>query len=176
MAAGVTIQHIRDATQGEQHVVRCMPNLAAEHCLSPSVAVACPGLGMDQMRIAEQILTAIGSIHWIDDEDTMHAVTAISGSGPAYLFVFAEALSEVATALGISRDLALDLSIDTIAGAAALLQKHKNPSALCNQVASPGGTTQAALDVLKETGGLQALITRAASAAATRSRTLSENG
>ena len=172
VAAGITVKQIQTLTNSNQAVVRCMPNLAAEVGQSATVAVASKEVGKSQKELVNRILQAIGTVHGTTDEDMMHAVTAISGSGPAYVFAFAEAMSAAAKSLGLSDELGLALSIDTISGAAALLKQNGNPADLRVQVTSPGGTTQAALQVLQ--GGLDRLVLKAVSAAASRSRELSK--
>ncbi len=129
----------------------------------------------NQKESANILLSAVGQVAWVDDEELMHGVTAVSGSGPAYVFYLIEAMAAASVEAGLSKDLAAQLARETIIGSAELAnQSDASPSTLRTSVTSPGGTTQAALDVLmKEEGGLTDLMKQAVSAAATRSKNLS---
>ncbi len=140
----------------------------------------CAGAGVDataRMQ-AEVLMQAVGKTVWLDDEDYMDAVTAIGGSGPAYLFYLVEALKDSGEALGLSPEIADLLARQTIIGSARMLdESDETASRLRGNVTSPGGTTQAALNILvKKKGGLIDLMRRATKAAAKRSRDLSEAG
>jgi pyrroline-5-carboxylate reductase len=118
-------------------------------------------------------LAATGSVEWVDDEALMDAVTAVSGSGPAYVFLLAEAMAQAGTAAGLPAALAEKLARETVAGSGELLHRSPLPAAtLRANVTSPGGTTAAALAVLMARDGLVPLMTRAVAAAAKRGREL----
>ncbi|HHG89970.1 MAG TPA: pyrroline-5-carboxylate reductase [Devosia sp.] len=174
IAAGFSIERIQSLSRSGQPVVRTMPNLAAEVGLSATVAVASEQATDIHRNITKSIMGAVGSLRWVDDEELLHAVTAISGSSPAYVFALAEALAAAAEPLGLSKELGHDLAIDTVLGAAALMKENRDPADLRKQVCSPGGTTLAALEVLQGTPGLNELITNTANACVKRSRELAE--
>ena len=118
-------------------------------------------------------MAAVGAVAWVDDEALLDPVTAVSGSGPAYVFFMIEALAQAGVEAGLPEDLAMRLARETVAGAGELVHlSAEAPSMLRRNVTSPGGTTQAALDVLMAPDGLQPLMTRAVAAAARRSREL----
>ena len=124
--------------------------------------------------IADSLLRGVGTVEWLDDERLIDAVTAVSGSGPAYVFYLAECLAEAGTAAGLPPDLAARLARATVIGAGELLhQSDLPPSKLRQNVTSPGGTTAAALDVLMAKDGLQPLLTKAVAAARRRAGELS---
>ncbi len=126
-----------------------------------------------QRELVLALLSAVGEVEWISDESLMDAVTALSGSGPAYVFLLAEALARAGAASGLPPDLAGRLARATVAGSGELLHRSPlEPSTLRQNVTSPGGTTAAALDVLMGPEGLNALMTRAVAAATQRSREL----
>ena len=135
---------------------------------------ATPEVSTAQRALATTIMGAVGQVHWLEDESQMDAVTALSGSGPAYVFRLLECLEEAGVDLGLPAPLARALALETVGGAAALAQGSPlPPSVLRVQVTSPGGTTERALQVLDE-GNLDALFQRALRAARDRSRTLAE--
>ena len=120
------------------------------------------------------LLGATGSVEWIDDENLMDAVTAVSGSGPAYAFLLVEAMEDAGIKIGLPKNLARKLALETVAGAGELMmQSDLAPSKLRENVTSPGGTTAAALNVLMAQGGFADLLKEAVSAGAKRSRELS---
>jgi len=126
-----------------------------------------------QRDLADRLLAATGTVVWVDDETLLDAVTAVSGSGPAYVFLLAEALAQAGAAAGLPRDLAEKLARETVAGAGELLNRSDlDAAALRANVTSPGGTTAAALDVLTGVGGLAPLLKKAIAAATERSRKL----
>ncbi len=174
IAAGFSIERIQALSRTGQPVVRTMPNLAAEVGLSATVAVASGEVADTHIELANSIMESVGSLRWVDDEELLHAVTAISGSSPAYVFALAEALAAAAEPLGLSKELGQDLAIDTILGAAALMKENRDPADLRRQVCSPGGTTLAALEVLQGSPGLNELIMDTATACVKRSRELAE--
>ncbi len=172
IAAGFSIERIQSLSRPGQPVVRTMPNLGAEVGQSATVGVAAKEATQGDKSLTRSILGSVGSLRWVEDEELLHAVTAISGSSPAYVFALAEALAAAAVPLGLSAELGHDLAIDTILGAAALLKENRNPADLRRQVSSPGGTTLAALEVLQGSPGLNELITDTANACVKRSREL----
>ena len=174
--AGVTINRLAMAF-GDRPIVRAMPNTAAAVGAGMSVCVANEA-GETIKDAATRLLKGAGTVEWVTDERLIGAVTAVSGSGPAYVFLLAEALAGAASAEGLPRDLAEKLARETIVGAGALLAKtDKSPQELRRAVTSPGGTTQAAVDVLMgRGGGLPELVRQAVTAAERRSRQLGANG
>lgn len=171
--AGVPIAKLSQACGGK--VVRAMPNTPAAIGRGITVAVAEAGVTGQQRDVADALLRATGSVEWIDDEALMDAVTAVSGSGPAYVFLLAEELARAGIAAGLSPDLATRLARETVAGSGELLHRSDLTSeTLRKNVTSPGGTTAAALEVLMGPGGFQPLLTRAVAAAAKRSRELAK--
>jgi pyrroline-5-carboxylate reductase len=172
VAAGTRLAQLQQGL-GDGPIVRVMPNTPAQVGMAMSVAVGNPAVSEGHRAVVTALMDAIGITAWIDDEDQMDAVTAVSGSGPAYVFLVAECLAAAARAAGLPPDLAAVLARQTVAGAGALLAASpEDPATLRKNVTSPGGTTAAALDVLMGDGGLEALIERAVAAAAARSRAL----
>ncbi len=171
--AGVPIAKLSQACGGK--VVRAMPNTPAAIGRGITVAVAEAGVSQQQRGITDTLLRATGSVEWIDDEALMDAVTAVSGSGPAYVFLLAEELARAGIAAGLSPELATRLARETVTGSGELLHRSNLTSeTLRKNVTSPGGTTAAALEVLMGPGGFQPLLTRAVAAAAKRSRELAK--
>jgi len=154
-------------------VVRAMPNTPAAIGRGITVAVPNAKVTRDQRALADTLLGAVGAVEWVADESLLDAVTAVSGSGPAYVFLLAESLARAGAAAGLPADLAARLARATVAGSGELL--HRSPldaATLRQNVASPGGTTAAALGVLMAADGLDPLMERAIAAAAKRSREL----
>jgi pyrroline-5-carboxylate reductase len=171
--AGTPIAAIATACGG--HVVRAMPNTPASIGRGITVAVAAQDVSSTQRDIADALLCATGAVEWIDDESLMDAVTAVSGSGPAYVFLLAEELARAGVAAGLPAELATKLARHTVAGAGELLKRSEQDSAtLRRNVTSPGGTTAAALEVLMAADGFQPLLTRAVAAATRRSQELAK--
>jgi len=174
IAAGRTIASF-ERRLGPCALVRAMPNTPA--AIGRGITVACAnGAVSGAMRSkATKLLGAVGAVDWIEDEALMDAVTAVSGSGPAYVFLMIETLAAAGVEAGLSSALATRLALFTVAGAGALaLESGQNPAELRRNVTSPGGTTQAALDVLMAGDGLAPLMTRAVAAATRRSRELAK--
>ncbi|MDF3811527.1 MULTISPECIES: pyrroline-5-carboxylate reductase [Rhodopseudomonas] len=172
--AGTPSAAIKAACGG--HVVRAMPNTPAAIGRGITVAVASDDVSAAQRDIADALLRATGAVEWIDDESLMDAVTAVSGSGPAYVFLLAEELARAGVAAGLPAELATRLARHTVAGSGELLHRSELDSATLRQnVTSPGGTTAAALAVLMADDGFQPLLTRAVAAAAERSRELAKS-
>jgi pyrroline-5-carboxylate reductase len=171
--AGTTIATIGQVCGGV--VVRAMPNTPAAIGRGITVAVAARNVSAAQRAIADALLSATGSVEWIDDENLMDAVTAVSGSGPAYIFLLAEELARAGVEAGLPEELATRLARETVAGSGELLHRSELASATLRQnVTSPGGTTAAALDVLMAKDGLQPLMIRAIAAATKRSKDLAK--
>jgi pyrroline-5-carboxylate reductase len=171
--AGTTIASLEAVSGGK--VVRAMPNTPAAIGRGITVAVAAKTVSPDQRAIADALLRAIGSVEWVEDEKLMDAVTAVSGSGPAYVFLLAEELARAGVEAGLPAELASRLARETVAGSGELLHRSPLPAAKLRQnVTSPGGTTAAALEVLMGPEGLQQLMTRAIAAATDRSRQLAK--
>lgn len=147
--AGQSMAAIAAHLSPAQPIIRAMPNLPATIGQGISGAVCNAHVTATQQAMAQSLLAAMGQVAWLDDEELLHAVTALSGSGPAYMFLVLETMQHAGVALGLDADLALRLAVQTMAGAAAL-QKHtgESPSILRQNVTSPQGTTAAALDVL----------------------------
>ena len=171
--AGTTIAAIE--TVCGSIVVRAMPNTPAAIGRGITVAVASQNVSTDQRAVADALLRATGSVEWVDDESLMDAVTAVSGSGPAYVFLLAEELARAGIEAGLPPDLATRLARETVAGSGELLHRSELASATLRQnVTSPGGTTAAALEVLMAKDGMQPLLTRAVAAATRRSKELAK--
>jgi pyrroline-5-carboxylate reductase len=158
---------------GEAAIVRTMPNTPA--AIGRGITVACANrrVTAEQRQLCDRLLAAIGESAWVEEEALLDPVTAVSGSGPAYVFLLIEALAEAGTAMGLPAELALRLARSTVAGAGELARlADETPAQLRENVTSPGGTTRAALDVLMAADGLPALLRRAVAAATARSREL----
>lgn len=156
-------------------VVRAMPNTPAAIGRGITVAVAAKKVSAAQRAVADALLRATGSVEWVTKESLMDAVTAVSGSGPAYVFLLAEELARAGVAAGLPVELATKLARETVAGSGELLHRSELTSTTLRQnVTSPGGTTAAALEVLMGTGGMQTLLTRAVAAATQRSKDLAK--
>jgi pyrroline-5-carboxylate reductase len=151
-----------------------MPNTPAAIGRGITAMVANRHTTAQQAALAEALLAAVGAVVTVPDEGLMDAVTAVSGSGPAYVFLLVEAMAQAGIAAGLPADVAMRLARATVAGSGALLDQSPDDAAtLRRNVTSPGGTTAAALDVLMADNGLEALMTRAIDAATRRSKALS---
>jgi pyrroline-5-carboxylate reductase len=170
--AGRTLPFLEAAFPGAA-LVRAMPNTPAAIGRGITVAVPNARVSAHQRQIVHALLGAVGEVEWVTDEAVMDAVTALSGSGPAYVFLLAEAMEHAGTAAGLPPQLAATLARATVAGSGELLHRSPlAPATLRQNVTSPGGTTAAALDILMAKNGLEALLTRAVAAATERSRAL----
>ena len=170
--AGRTLHFLEGALPGAA-IVRAMPNTPAAVGRGITVAVANARVEPKQRALVQTLLSAVGAVEWIEDEALMDAVTALSGSGPAYVFLLAEAMAQGGTAAGLPLMLATALARATVAGSGELLYRSSLDAATLRQnVTSPGGTTAAALDVLTGSNGLASLMGRAIAAATARSREL----
>ncbi len=165
IVAGVTEADIGAWLGGDFPVVRCMPNTPALVRQGISALHANPQVSAAQREQAERILRAVGAVVWVPDEALLDAVTAVSGSGPAYFFAVMEAIEQAGVALGLTPEVARKLTLQTALGSAVLaMQGNSDPATLRAQVTSPGGTTQAALEVL-QAGGFATLFSEAIGAA-----------
>jgi pyrroline-5-carboxylate reductase len=174
IAAGVRAKDISRWLGGYTHVVRAMPNTPALVGAAVTGLYAMAGVSEAERHDAETILTAVGTILWVTREELLDAVTAISGSGPAYIFYFIEAMQKAAGELGLDPAQARQLSIDTFAGAARLASlSDEDVATLRTRVTSPGGTTERAIQSL-ENEGVKSAIGRAIQAASQRSRQLGD--
>jgi pyrroline-5-carboxylate reductase len=174
IAAGIRTSDLRRWLNGYARIVRAMPNTPALVLAGITGLYAPAAIGAAERAAAERILGAVGATLWFEREEDLDAVTAVSGSGPAYVFFFIEALEEAACALGLAREAARRLALETFAGAIRLAaQSHEPPARLRERVTSPGGTTERALQVFAADGVKEAIV-RAVRAAAQRSRELGE--
>ena len=170
--AGRTLRFLAGTLAKACAIVRAMPNTPA--AIGRGITVAVPlDAGAVQRALADRLLRATGTVEWIADEALMDAVTAVSGSGPAYVFLLAEALAQAGSAAGLPPQLAEKLARETVAGSAELLHRSSQDAAVLREnVTSPGGTTAAALAVLMGKSGLAPLMNEAVAAATRRSREL----
>src|ERR1700722_8729842 len=168
--AGKTIANLLARLPHAQAVVRAMPNTPAAIGRGVTAAFANDFVEGEQRRWCEGLLGAVGTFFWLDHEGAIDAVTAISGSGPAYVFALTEALAVAAERLGLPPGLSMSLARGTVEGAAELMrcESATPPATLRRNVTSPGGTTAAALAVLQDAQGLENLMIRAAAAARAR--------
>lgn len=171
IAAGISLERL-STSLGTQRVVRCMPNTPAQVGRGMSGAVAL-SISAEDRDAADALLRAAGDVIWFDAESQIDGVTAVSGSGPAYVFYMVEALAQAAEQQGFAPDEAMRLARATVIGAAALMEADPLPAAKLRQnVTSPNGTTAAALAVLMAPNGLAPLMAEAVAAARRRSEEL----
>jgi pyrroline-5-carboxylate reductase len=174
IAAGIRTADLSRWLGGYARVVRVMPNTPALVRAGVSALYAMPGVSADDRRQAESILLAVGATLWVEREDLLDAVTAVSGSGPAYVFYFMEAMEQAAAELGLTPEQARQLTQQTFMGAASLAQQSSDPPGVLRaRVTSKGGTTERALQSL-EGDAVKASIARAIRHAAQRSRELGD--
>jgi len=172
IAAGISLDALLSGL-ATHRVVRAMPNTPAQIGEGMTGAVAAPGVSAEDLVLAEELLSASGDLLWFDDEKKIDQVTAVSGSGPAYVFFMVEALAAAGEAEGLAPEDAMHLARQTVIGAAALMEEDPTDAAtLRKNVTSPNGTTAAALAVLMADDGLVALMKRAVKAARQRSEEL----
>lgn len=176
IAAGKALAFFEDHLGADAAMIRAMPNTPAAIGRGVTVLCANAATTVSDHGLAESLMAAAGDVAWIEDEALMDAVTAVSGSGPAYVFYMIECLTAAGVTAGLPADLSAQLARATVEGAAALSHEDgSSPETLRKNVASPGGTTAAALEVLMaEADGLQDVMTRAVDAAAKRSRELAD--
>ena len=175
IAAGKTIGYFQRQLGPAAAIVRAMPNTPA--AIGRGIAVLCANAATDAAAraLCGALLAAVGETAWVEDEGLIDAVTAVSGSGPAYVFLLIECLAAAGVEAGLPEDLAMQLARATVAGAGELArQAPESVRQLREAVTSPGGTTRAALDVLMAPDGLEPLRKKAVAAAARRSRELAD--
>lgn len=173
IAAGKTINYYENKLTKAAGVVRAMPNTPASVGRGVTAAISNMNVTEEERALCDELLSAVGQVVWLTDEAQMDAVTAVSGGGPAYVFLLVECLAAAAEAEGLPPDLAMQLARITVAGAGELLHQSADPAAkLRKAVTSPGGTTEAAIQVLHETGAMRDLMARAIHAATERSKDL----
>jgi pyrroline-5-carboxylate reductase len=174
IAAGTKLALFENALGADAAVVRSMPNTPAAVARGITVACANARVSADQIALCTRLLEAVGEVAWVDDESLMDAVTGVSGSGPAYIFLLIESLAAAGVAAGLAPELSEKLARATVTGAGELAHRSTEPAEILRRnVTSPGGTTAAALAVLMAADdGLEQLMTRAVAAATDRSREL----
>jgi pyrroline-5-carboxylate reductase len=173
IAAGKTLLYFAHHLGAHAKVVRSMPNTPAAVRQGISVATAAPGVSEAEKRRCHEMLEAVGQVLWVEDEALMDPVTALSGSGPAYVFLLVEAMAAAGAKLGLSAEMAMQLARATVTGSGELLRQSAEPAAqLRVNVTSPGGTTAAALKVLMADDGIQRVFDKALAAASHRSQEL----
>ncbi len=174
IAAGKTIASCENLLGSGAAIVRGMPNTPAAIGQGITVLVANRAVGSAQKQLCESLMAAVGQVAWLEDDGLMDAVTAVSGSGPAYVFLLIECLAAAAVEVGLEKGLAERLALATVSGAGAYaMASDANPAELRRRVTSPGGTTQAALEVLMgDSRALESLVSEAVRAAARRGREL----
>lgn len=175
IAAGRSLQSIEAQLPERTSVIRAMPNMPA--AIGRGITVAAPNLHVSpaQRKLADELLSSLGKVLWVEDESLLDPVTAVSGSGPAYVFLLVECLAEAGQAAGLDAELAEELARATVTGSAALLdQTDLHASKLREQVTSPGGTTAAALAILNGPEGLRPLLKAAVAEATKRGRELAK--
>ncbi len=174
IAAGIRATDLSRWLNGHQSIVRTMPNTPALIGKGITGMVATAGVSEEQRAAADVILRAVGETVWLDDEKLIDPVTAVSGSGPAYVFYFIEAMQQAAQEMGLTAEQGNALAISTFTGAAQLAAQASDPvSVLRERVTSKGGTTYAALTSMEESGVRQAII-KAMKAAAARGQAMGE--
>jgi pyrroline-5-carboxylate reductase len=174
IAAGVREQFLQQWLGGEVSLVRTMPNTPAMIQAGATVLHAGPAVNEEQRNLAESIMRSVGLTRWVDEEDELDAVTALSGSGPAYFFLVMEAMEAAGVELGLDAETARLLTMQTALGAARMaMESRDSPALLRERVTSPGGTTESALQTFED-GDLRGLIKRALGSAHTRSKELSD--
>lgn len=175
VAAGTTVATMAEIL-GDVPIVRVMPNTPSLVGRGMSAGYATSVVSEKQRDQVQQLMQAVGRFEWVEDETLIDAVTAVSGSGPAYVFHLAECMAIAGVKAGLPEDLAMILARETVSGAGELLrQSLDEPATLREKVTSPGGTTAAALSVLMRDGGMAMLLEEAVLAARKRSVELAEN-
>ncbi len=174
IAAGIRLEALGRWLGGKRRLVRAMPNTPALVHAGITGLYASPDVGADDRQAAEDLLAAVGATLWFEDEGDLDAVTAVSGSGPAYVFYAMEALEQAARELGLAEGASRSLALWTFTGATKLaIERGEEPARLRAQVTSKGGTTERALEVL-EAGAVRQRFVEAVKAACARSRELGE--
>jgi pyrroline-5-carboxylate reductase len=174
IAAGIRSADLSRWLQGYGAIVRCMPNTPALIGMGITGMVAMAGVSEAQQKAADSIMQAVGKTVWLDDEELIDPVTAVSGSGPAYVFYFIEAMQQAAAEMGLSAQQGRELALATFTGAAQLAAESEDPVEVLRQrVTSKGGTTHAAITSMEAAGVRQAIVA-AMKAAAARGRELGD--
>jgi len=174
VAAGTPVAKFHEHF-GAVPVCRCMPNTPAMVKRGITAVYPTAEVSERQKQDVTKLLSAVGKVVWLDTEDQIDLVTGVSGSGPAYVFFVAEALSEAGKAAGLPEELSHELAVATVSGAGELMhQSGQHPATLRENVTSPNGTTAAALDVLMHAEGLQPVMTEAVAAAVRRAKELAK--
>ncbi len=172
IAAGITLASLQGALGEDTPIVRCMPNTPALLRAGATALFANPACAPAQRQLAEAVLGAVGSVCWVPEESQLDTVTALSGSGPAYFFLFMEAMVNAGEALGLDRDTSTELAVQTALGSARMAAEGEvSLEELRRRVTSPGGTTESAIQHF-EAAGLREIVHAAMDAAAERSRQL----
>ncbi len=173
IAAGKTLKYFASHLGAAAKVVRSMPNTPAAVRQGITVACAAKGVSAAEKQRCQQLLEAVGQALWVEDEGLLDPVTALSGSGPAYVFLLVEAMAAAGAKLGLTADMAMQLARATVAGSGELLKQSSEPAhQLRVNVTSPGGTTAEALKVLMAEDGIQPVFDKALAAASRRSKEL----
>ena len=173
IAAGKTLGYFAGHLGATAKTVRSMPNTPAAVRQGITVATASAGVSAAEKKRCHELLEAVGQVLWVDDEALMDPVTALSGSGPAYVFLLVEAMAAAGAKLGLSPEMAMQLARATVAGSGELLKQSSDPaSQLRINVTSPGGTTAEALKILMAADGIQPVFDKALAAASRRSKEL----
>ena len=173
IAAGKTIGFFEGALGSGAAIVRTMPNTPAAVGRGITAAFANPNVGAGQRTLCQELLEAVGEVVWVENEGLLDAVTAVSGSGPAYVFLLIECLAEAGVEAGLPADIASQLARATVIGSGELARLSPDAAdQLRRNVTSPGGTTEAALEQLMDDNGMAPLMRRAVAAATRRSREL----
>ena len=173
IAAGKTLKYFATHLGETAKVVRSMPNTPAAVRQGITVAVAAPGVAAAEKKRCQELLEAVGQALWVEDETLLDPVTALSGSGPAYVFLLVEAMAAAGAKLGLAPEMAMQLARATVAGSGDLLRQSTDPaSQLRINVTSPGGTTAEALKILMAPDGIQTVFDKALAAASRRSKEL----
>lgn len=173
IAAGKTIGYFENIFGADAAILRTMPNTPAAVGRGMTVGCANSNVSAEQKQLGQKLLEAVGTFGWVEDESLMDAVTAVSGSGPAYVFLLAEVMAKAGVKMGLPEDLAKQLARQTVSGAGELMnQSSEEASTLRENVTSPGGTTAAALAVLMADDALGPLMDKAIEAATKRSKEL----
>ena len=173
IAAGKTLKYFAGHLGAAAKVVRSMPNTPAAVRQGITVATASKGVSAAEKKACHELLEAVGQALWVDDEALLDPVTALSGSGPAYVFLLVEAMAAAGQKLGLAPEMAMQLARATVSGSGELLKQSTEPAAqLRVNVTSPGGTTAEALKVLMADDGIQPVFDKALAAASRRSKEL----
>jgi len=175
IAAGKTTAFFKNYLGDSAQIIRVMPNTPTMVGKGMSIMYGAKNVTKENRELATQLMQAVGKAEWTQDESQMDAVTALSGSGPAYVFLFLDALTKAGVSAGLPESLAKNLAVETMTGSCALAQNNaENFEQLRKNVTSPGGTTEAALHVLMKNDAFETLIKEAVLAAKERSEALAE--